>query len=72
MVDVSIDPKLLGLLSDTRAGKLLVKGTPFLCVKFSEPYARMVYETIRIHELDKGTWTDIDEEEYQAFLATQR
>ena len=45
------------LLKTTRAGKLLLKGKPFIVVACDEPYYLETYRTIRAHERRKGTWT---------------
>lgn len=45
-----------------RAMKLIDKREEFLVVKCDEPYALDVMEMIRAHELEKGTWTDEDDQ----------
>jgi hypothetical protein len=52
-------------LLKTRAGKLLLKGKPFIVVAIDEPYYAHVYRLIRKHETHKGTWTEEDEVEYR-------
>lgn len=52
--------KAEGLL-DSRAGKLLRKGKPFIVVANDEPYFTAVYATIRTHEKLTGRWNDEDE-----------
>ncbi len=68
MVDVSVDQRSLNLLYNTRAGKLLMKGTPFIVVKLDEPYAKEVYNLVKESEVAKGTWTEEDEQAYSSFL----
>lgn len=51
-------------LLDCRAGKLLRMGKFFVVVTKDEPYFKMVYDTIKEHEHEKGTWTLDDEKMY--------
>lgn len=52
-------------LLNCRAGKLLLKGKPFVVVANDEPYYTGVYELIREAEKAKGRWTDECEEAFQ-------
>ena len=56
-------------LLDCRAGKLLLKGKPFIIVACDEPYYLDVYRTIRKHEKERGTWTQDCELQFQASVA---
>jgi hypothetical protein len=47
-----------------RATKLMGKRKPFLVVACDEPYFRQVYDLIRDHEMQKGTWTHEDQWHY--------
>ncbi|RJP48735.1 MAG: hypothetical protein C4586_08435 [Anaerolineaceae bacterium] len=58
------------LIDTTRAGKLLKKGKPFICVAIDEPYYPQVYRLIRQHEAKKGRWTEQDEIEFQRSMST--
>ena len=49
-----------------RAAKLMRKRKNFLVVAEDETYFADVYLNIRIHERQKGTWTDEDEERFMA------
>jgi hypothetical protein len=51
-----------------RAYKLMRKRKPFLVVAIDEPYAKDVYDLIRDHEMDKGTWTIEDQNYYVDFI----
>ena len=53
------------LLKTSRAGKLLLKGKPFVVVACDEGYYLDVYRTIRKHEQAKGAWDDEDERHFQ-------
>lgn len=53
-----------------RAAKLMIEGTPFIVISNKEPYYLQVYGMIRMHEMEKGTWTDRDEEIYLAARET--
>ena len=57
------------ILDTTRAGKLLKKGKPFICVAIDEPYYPQVYRLIRQHEAKKGRWTEQDEIEFQKAIS---
>lgn len=48
----------LGELLQCRAGKLLLKGKPFIVIANDEPYFTTVYLIIRESEKAKGTWTE--------------
>lgn len=48
-----------------RLEKVLRSGKEFLIVTDTEPYYHDVYNTIRIHEKNKGTWTKEDEEAFE-------
>ena len=48
----------------TRATKLMGKRKSFLVVACDEPYFRQVYDLIRDHEMQKGTWTHEDQWHY--------
>jgi len=50
---------------DCRAGRLLSSGRFFVVVAEEEPYFADVYDLIRLHECDKGDWTEEDEATYQ-------
>lgn len=56
---------LLGKLLDCRAGKLLMKGKPFIVVAHDEPYFTSVYLVIREAEKHKGRWTADCERTFQ-------
>lgn len=45
-------------LIDCRAGKLLLKGKPFIVVANDETYFTSVYLLIRVSEQAKGTWLE--------------
>lgn len=47
-----------------RAAKLMRKNKPFLVVAIDEPYFRDVYDLIRDHEMNKGTWEIEDQNRY--------
>ena len=47
---------------DSRAGKLLRKGKPFVVVACDEVYYAGVYDLIRLHERQSGRWSDQDEQ----------
>lgn len=47
-----------------RAAKLIAKRKNFLVVAEDEPYFRQVYDLIRDHEMEKGTWTQEDQWHY--------
>ena len=55
-------------LLDCRAGKLLREGQPFIVVAFKELYYPAVYRTIRMHEKQRGSWTETCESEYQKMM----
>jgi hypothetical protein len=50
-----------------RAWKLMRKHKEFIVVAYDEPYFMQVYKLIRDAELAKGTWTDVDEYNYQFY-----
>jgi hypothetical protein len=52
-----------------RAIKLIKKRKNFVVVAEDEPYFRNVYFLIKVYELSNGTWTDEDEQRYQAAIA---
>ena len=58
-------------LFDTRAGKLLLEGKPFLVVKLDEEYAPHVYRSIRNYEKANHTWTEQDEDEFQRYIGNK-
>jgi hypothetical protein len=47
-----------------RAAKLMRKHKNFVVVAYDEPYFRQVYDLIRDHEMQKGTWTQEDQWHY--------
>ena len=56
------------LLLSSRAGKLLLKGKPFIVIAVDEPYYMDVYRTIRKHEQEKARWSDEDESKFREAL----
>lgn len=56
------------LLGGTRAGKMLLKGKKFITVAMDEHYYAEVYRTIRLHEKQRGRWTNEDESEFQVAM----
>jgi len=59
-------------LLDSRAGKLLKKGKPFIVVACDEPYYLEVYRLIRAYEKAKGTWTERDENVFNQTIVEWR
>ena len=55
-----------------RAAKLMRKRKEFVVVAIDEPYFRDVYDLIRDHEMDKGTWEIGDQNCYVDSLAKNR
>lgn len=48
-----------------RAAKLMNKRKSFIVVADDEPYFHEVYSLIREHEIQKGTWTNEDQQIYE-------
>lgn len=48
-----------------RAVKLLRKRKQFVVVACDEPYFMKVYSLIRVYEMHKGSWSEVDERVYR-------
>lgn len=57
-------------LLDCRAGRLILRNTPFLVVKCSTPYAAEVAQLIKREQVARGDWSDDDQAWMNAALGT--
>jgi hypothetical protein len=58
------------LLHMSRAGKLLLRGQPFVCVADDEPYYMDVYRMIRMNARLRGKWSQECERRFRSAIET--